>query len=598
MFKDFKLVMFYNILCMEKEKNNDCFYGDFIKKERLKHGLSQKDLALFLSVSFQAISKYEKGEIHLDISLISKLCNIFHIDVDSFINKKDEWNNDYSLTHNFDSKKFAYSLIYLREKNMISQKSLAEELNISPSRLNKIENLSSLVKIEEFIKIAKYFNISYTELYFGFLLENKNEHSKKKNSIISLLNLFKKHPKISIGVSSFLVFSILLGTILPISLNLSSKKTVLNFTYYNVNENEVYINGIDLKTSSNLNLVENLTIPTKIDDKYVKGIKGNSLNELNNLKSIKIEEGVEFLEDYSISNFNKLESIELPSSINNIQNLALCNNPSLKNIKLDENNSNYSVLNNDLYSKDFKILYKVTNKSNTSLFSYDILEGVEIISTDAFSSLYLLKEVNFSSSLKEVYSNAFMSLPSLVSVNFNEGLKSLDFASFLACDNEDFNKIYIPSSLSIMTGNPFLHMPNLKNIIFNQNNQNFTFEDNLLTSKDKKELYYFVEDVSKNNKKEILPSYINEIYSGAINTFKNIKELIIPSSITFCDSFAIQNMTNLHSVYIEKGASNFSKDAITNSSLLDVYLEEDNLPLTFDKEFYSGDIHYGVDIPY
>lgn len=582
---------------MEKEKNNDYFYGDFIKKERLKHGLSQKALASSLSVSFQAISKYEKGEIHLDISLISKLCNIFHIDIDSFINKKEEWNNDYSLTHNFDSKKFAYSLIYLREKNMISQKSLAEELNISPSRLNKIENISSLVKIDEFIKIAEYFNISYTELYFGFLLENKNENNNKKNSFY-LLNLIRKHPKISIGVSSFLIFAILLGTILPISLNLSSEKVVLNFTYYNVNENDVYINGIDLKTSSNLNLVENLTIPSKIDDKNVKGITGNSLNELNNLKNIKIEEGVEFLYDYSISDFDKLESIDLPASLVNIQNLAFCNNPSLKSIKIDENNLNYSVLNNDLYSKDYKILYKVTNKSDSSLYSYDILEGVEVISSSAFSSLTLLKEVNFPLSLKEVYSNAFMSLPSLVSVNFNEGLKSLDFASFLACDNEDFNKIYIPSSLSIMTGNPFLHMSNLKNIIFNQNNQNFTFEDNLLTSKDKKELYYFVEDLSKNSKKEILPSYINEIYSGAINTFKNIKELIIPSSITFCDSFAIQNMTNLHSVYIEKGASNFLKDAITNSSLLDVYLEEENLPLTFDKEFYSGDIHYGVDIPY
>ena len=134
--------MFYNIKCMKKENNNDYFYGDFIKKERLRLGLSQKDLALSLSVSFQAISKYEKGEIHLDISLISKLCNIFHIDLDSFINKKEEWNNDFSISHNFDSKKFAYTLIYLREKNMISQKSLANELNISPSRLNKIENVT------------------------------------------------------------------------------------------------------------------------------------------------------------------------------------------------------------------------------------------------------------------------------------------------------------------------------------------------------------------------------------------------------------------------------------------------------------------------
>ena len=582
---------------MKKEKNNDYFYGDFIKKERLRLGLSQKDLALSLSVSFQAISKYEKGEIHLDISLISKLCNIFHIDLDSFINKKEEWNNDFSISHNFDSKKFAYTLIYLREKNMISQKSLANELNISPSRLNKIENVTSFVKIDEFIKIANYFNISYTELYFGFLLDNNKKENSTKNKI-SLLKLIKKHPKVSISISSILIVFILLGTILPISLSFSSNKVVLNYTYYNVDENDIYINGIDLKTSKNLNLVEDLTIPSSIDNKNVKGIKANSFNELKNIKSVKIEEGIEFLDDYSLSDFDKLEKIELPSSINNIQNFAFYNTPSLKEIKIDENNLYYSVLNNDLYSKDFKILYKVTNKNDSSFYSYDILEGVEIISSATFSSLFLLKEVNFPISLKEVYSNAFISLPSLVSVNFNKGLKSLDFASFLTCDNKDFNKIYIPSSLSLMNGNPFLHMPNLKNIIVDQNNQKFIFEDNLLTSKDKRELYYFIEDSFSNNKKEILPSYINEIYSGAINSLTNIEELIIPSSISYCDSYAIQNMTNLHSIYIEKGASNFSKNAISNSSLLDVYLEEENLPTSFDKEFYSGDVHFGIDIPY
>ena len=579
--------------------NSEYFYGDFIKQERIKLGLSQKDLASSLSVSFQAVSKYEKGEIHIDISLISKLCNIFHIDVDSFINKKEGWDNDYSLTHNFDTKRFAYSLIYLREKNMISQKSLAKELNISPSRLNKIENVTSFVKIDEFVKIAKYFNLSYAELYFGFLLdENRNQSNKNKKIETSLLSLIKKHPKISISVTSFLIIFILLGTILPISLNISSNKVVLNYTYFNINENDVYIDGIDLKSSKNLNLIEDLTIPSKIDNKNVKGIKGNSLIELKNLKNIKIEEGIEFLEDYSLSNFSKLESIDLPSSLINIQNLALYQNPSLKEIKLDENNLSYSVLNNDLYSKDFKTLYKVTSKSDTSLYSYNILENVEIVASGAFSFLPFLKKVNFSSSIKEVNSNAFTNLYSLTNVKLNEGLTSLDFASFLSCNNKLFDEICLPSTLKIMSGNPFLHMPNLKNIILSKNNNYFTFEDNLLTSKDKKELYYFVEDVSKNNKKEILPSYINEIYSGAINTFLNIEELIIPSSISYCGSFAIQNMDNLHSIYIEKGASNFLKEAISNSSLINVYLEEESLPISFDKDFYKGNIYYGVDIPY
>ena len=68
--------------------------GNNLKTLRTKKGMTQKELAEALSVSYQAVSRWENDEVEPDISTLSKLSSIFEVSVDEIINgnfdKKEE----------------------------------------------------------------------------------------------------------------------------------------------------------------------------------------------------------------------------------------------------------------------------------------------------------------------------------------------------------------------------------------------------------------------------------------------------------------------------------------------------------------------------
>jgi transcriptional regulator with XRE-family HTH domain len=59
--------------------------GSFIKKQRKKKGLTQKELASLLHISDKAVSKWEVGDSFPDISLLFPLSEIFEISVDNLL---------------------------------------------------------------------------------------------------------------------------------------------------------------------------------------------------------------------------------------------------------------------------------------------------------------------------------------------------------------------------------------------------------------------------------------------------------------------------------------------------------------------------------
>ncbi len=56
-----------------------------LKSLRQKTGKTQDDLALFLGISSQAVSKWERGEGFPDITLLPKISGFFHISVDELL---------------------------------------------------------------------------------------------------------------------------------------------------------------------------------------------------------------------------------------------------------------------------------------------------------------------------------------------------------------------------------------------------------------------------------------------------------------------------------------------------------------------------------
>ena len=66
--------------------------GRVIKRLRIEHSITQEELAEYLGISFQAVSKWETGTTLPDITLLPKLAAFFGIRIDELfsINHEDE----------------------------------------------------------------------------------------------------------------------------------------------------------------------------------------------------------------------------------------------------------------------------------------------------------------------------------------------------------------------------------------------------------------------------------------------------------------------------------------------------------------------------
>ncbi len=54
-----------------------------IRSLRRSHGMTQKDLGNALGVTFQAVSRWERGQSFPDIALIPKIAAVFSVTIDS-----------------------------------------------------------------------------------------------------------------------------------------------------------------------------------------------------------------------------------------------------------------------------------------------------------------------------------------------------------------------------------------------------------------------------------------------------------------------------------------------------------------------------------
>lgn len=64
---------------------NQICVGRYIKTLRLQRGMTQKDLAEKLNLSFQAVSKWEQGETLPDTALLLDLADLLEVSVDKLL---------------------------------------------------------------------------------------------------------------------------------------------------------------------------------------------------------------------------------------------------------------------------------------------------------------------------------------------------------------------------------------------------------------------------------------------------------------------------------------------------------------------------------
>ena len=160
--------------------------GLFLATLRKKRGLSQNDVASFLGYSPQLISLWEKGKVSPDLTIISKYADYLGVDLEGFIECIEQKNNSLCSDKNFDINTFATFIKGLRKNSNLLQADVAHKLHINVKNIGAWENASSTPSIEQFKLLCDVYKLSYDELYFCFMDENKKPSSKKKKKVMFL----------------------------------------------------------------------------------------------------------------------------------------------------------------------------------------------------------------------------------------------------------------------------------------------------------------------------------------------------------------------------------------------------------------------------
>lgn len=162
--------------------------GEFLKKRRLELNLSLANVGEAISYTPQAISRFEKGIVKVDICLLADLAKVLHCNVSSFFTLTlVEKNDNFS---EFDVLSFTKALHFYREKDLYTQASLADKLGISKAKMSKWEKGETLPSIDEFKKLCEVLDVDYETLYFGKVPEIPPQNQRKQKASLRSKILF------------------------------------------------------------------------------------------------------------------------------------------------------------------------------------------------------------------------------------------------------------------------------------------------------------------------------------------------------------------------------------------------------------------------
>lgn len=131
-----------------------------LKKSRENLFLTQKDIANFFNLHYTTISGWETGKDTIPIRRLIEYANKFNQSLDYLFGIVKKNQTYYPI--NLNLKKLANNLKKLRNKNNLTQLSIAKKLNTSQSAYSHYETSTNIIPVAfiyGLIKIYGYFSI-------------------------------------------------------------------------------------------------------------------------------------------------------------------------------------------------------------------------------------------------------------------------------------------------------------------------------------------------------------------------------------------------------------------------------------------------------
>lgn len=157
---------------------------------------------------------------------------------------------------------------------------------------------------------------------------------------------------------------------------------------------------------------------------------------------------------------SSLTSVTIPNSVLSIRSTAFSSCFSLTYIQVESGNTSYSSENGILFSAD-KTILELYPKGKTET-SYNIPDGVIVISGFAFEGCSFLTSVSIPNSVKSIGDKAFESCASLISVTIPNGVTMIGYWAFENCPS--LTSVTIPNSVISIGDMAFAYCSNLKEI--------------------------------------------------------------------------------------------------------------------------------------
>ena len=136
-------------------------------------------------------------------------------------------------------------------------------------------------------------------------------------------------------------------------------------------------------------------------------------------------------------NCNGLQNLVLPSSVTSIGENAFyrCS----ATVTVDTNNSNYTILQNVLFSKDQKTLIQYPTTLDAT--NYSIPSTVKTIGQGAFQNNIFVKVLTIPTSVDTIKANAFRFCRSISAITIPSSVTFIDTAAFYGCTG--LSKMYV-----------------------------------------------------------------------------------------------------------------------------------------------------------
>ena len=190
----------------------------------------------------------------------------------------------------------------------------------------------------------------------------------------------------------------------------------------------------------------------------VSKIGARAFDNCLELLSVTLSEGLTHIGDAAFSGCEKLTDITIPASVTEIGGNPFPGCYGIK-IKIADENKHFSVIDNNIYSKNKKELVAYTDKEGETNFA--VPQEITVIRNSAFSRSKNLANISIHSGVTEIGCLAFSFCSSITSIAL-PNIPKINNHTFCRC--EGLENITVPASVTEIGDAAFLGCKSLKSI--------------------------------------------------------------------------------------------------------------------------------------